>query len=292
MGVPLTAAISNKYPRQVQKATRGMADDQNGTSAFVLNTQDTGGDPKYLIYIYNLLNLQHIREQPPLFHRFVIPACEPGQEFAFTTLAPFHLLPFEIFATYEKRYEKQDGRKSAMSLVNPNAYPGTEWRNQLADWRSIETTSTGDGDNLNRFGVFWSLTRPDELEKLRKEIKQFRDIAQKTMEALCREGDMLAASNELKRIGTLHHFAMDYTGKLAGWHTPMYHMVPCPNCGESVREGLAFHKNFAGEKCIVDIEKYKAHMRRQREIEAELAAEEEKNDEEAAPTRKPRRKTA
>jgi hypothetical protein len=257
-----TYAITNKYPRQVSAMTRGKNDES--TAPISLNTQSHMSVPKYLIYIYNILNLQHVRTQPPLFPKFVIPACLPGKEFAYSTAPPEVLMTYDIYGTIFKRYEYMDGRCAAMSLVNPSAFPGVEWKNQVADWSSIETATTGDGDNLNKIGVFWSLTRPDEIERLRGEIKIFRDIANKTMNDLIREGEMMAASNNLKGIGPLHHFAMDYTGKQAHWHMPTFHMIMCPNCGESVREGLAFHKNSFGDRCIIDPDRYKEFLKQRK----------------------------
>ena len=32
-------------------------------------------------------------------------------------------------------------------------------------------------------------------------------------------------------------------------------MISCPNCGALVKDGLAYHKNEFGEKCILDWEK-------------------------------------
>ena len=52
------------------------------------------------------------------------------------------------------------------------------------------------------------------------------------------------------------HFAMDYLGLESQWHQTTARMTTCANCGDRIREGIAYHRNFAGDPCIVDAEKY------------------------------------
>jgi hypothetical protein len=52
------------------------------------------------------------------------------------------------------------------------------------------------------------------------------------------------------------HFAMDYLGKQAPWHMSMRHMISCPICGDQVPEGIAYHRNSFGDRCIIDMAKY------------------------------------
>jgi len=32
----------------------------------------------------------------------------------------------------------------------------------------------------------------------------------------------------------------------------MDHMISCPNCGDPIKDGIAYHRNSFGDKCIVD----------------------------------------
>src|SRR5258708_38416040 len=107
-----------------------------------------------------------------------MPACPEGEKFSVIPMPAFVNEPYEIPGSLpvEFRYKKFDGRKACMSLLNPSAFPGTDWNSQLQPWRSIDQT----GNNLNAFGCFWSLTKPDD-PALEKEIKQFRDIVRRTM---------------------------------------------------------------------------------------------------------------
>lgn len=247
-----THGLAQDQKRAMSQA-RSTQDDMNHGKT-ILATQDSGGEAKYVIYVYNLLNRPHTVSQPPLFPAFQIPACSPGEKFAYTVLPAFVKLAFIKPGSTELYYETQDGRKAATSLLNPASFPGTRWENQQGDWNSgPENDQTG--NNLNAYGVFWSLTRPDETERLAQEMAIFRERAGRTMDELIRQAELFAAANDLKSISPLMHFAMDYKNKQAPWHMASHHMVACPLCGEPVREGIAYHRNSFGDKCIIDRER-------------------------------------
>lgn len=250
MAIPLTATLAQSQKRAMGQAQEMVYNENHG--ARTLSTQDRGHEPEYFIYVYNTLEKEWIVRQPPLFSAFHIPACKKGEKFAFTLLPAFVNEVYQKSGSFELSYKQIDGRKAATSLLNPGAFPGTQWEGQLHDWNTDDQT----GNNLNNFGCFWSLTRPDELEKLVVEIQLFRDKCRKTMEELVQRAEELFESGERKLISPMMHFAMDYLGKQAAWHMSMRHMISCPNCGASVPEGIAYHKNDFGEKCIIDMERY------------------------------------
>jgi hypothetical protein len=264
--VPLTAKLAQNQSRAKQSA-RGMAAEQNGEGATVLETQDEGRESGYVIYLYNILDREYLIQQPPLFPGFFIPACPKGKEFVYTLLPSHVKEAYNKIGTTEYYYKKVDGRKAAMSLVNPSAFPGTDWKNQIVTWDSPDQF----GNNLNAFGVFWSLTRPEEIDKLKGEIKIFRERVHRTMTELVKQAEGSAAAGDLKSISPIMHFAMDYLGKQAHWHMPTHHMITCPNCGDPVQEGIAYHRNSMGERCVIDFERYAAHIKKQRQVDAMLA---------------------
>jgi len=281
MGTPANASIKPDQ-RKAMTASRGMQNDQNGQ--LTMEAQDEGPDPGYVIYLYNILELPHLVQQPPTFPGLNIPPCPKGQKYAVTMLPPFTKLPFNRPGTTEMYYKKEDGRKAATSLLNPSAFPGTNWKSQLADWPNAGM----EGVNLNKLGCFWSLTRPDEVEQLDEEIKQFREVATKEMVRLKDEAMRLAMNPKtVGDISPMHHFAMDYLNLSAPWHMTSHHMVPCPNCGETVREGIFYHKNVFGDKCIIDMARYKASI-----APVEKPRDEDETEEEVAvPVAKTRRKS-
>jgi hypothetical protein len=271
---------------------KGTQDSTNHSQTTIRMSDEVLKQP-YFVYVYNILNRSYRVEAPPHFTSFHIPACLPGEKFAFNKLGAYLLEAYEKPGTFEISYTKVDGRRVATSLLNPAAFPGTAWESQLQNWKSDDQF----GNNLNSLGVFWSLTEPDDLEHLEPEIALFRERATKTMNELIRQGELFAAAQDLKSISPLMHFAMDYFGKQAAWHMASEHKISCPHCGELVREGIAYHRNSMGEKCIIDVAKYKILMRRQAEVDAELAAglgfEEGSGEPAKAPVKKaPARKTA
>lgn len=262
VGVPASHVMSQNQERAI-RAAKAQQNNENHSST-TIEAQDSGPDPKYVIYVYNCLDRAHVVSQPPLFPGVIIPACKPGEKVSFTKLPAFVKEPYCKVGSTEMYYKNVDGRKAATSLLNPSAYPGTAWESQLQVWKTEDQY----GNNLNALGVWWSLTKPDETEKLDKELKLFKDRATRTMNEMVSQAESYHANGDLKFITPMMHFAMDYLGKQASWHMPHYHMITCPNCGAVVKEGIAYHKNDFGEKCIVDVERYKAMLDRQKALEA------------------------
>jgi hypothetical protein len=241
---------------------------QENFGEMTLETSDDGNDPGYLIYVYNLLSKEHFVQQPPLFPNFHIPLCPKGQKFSFTVLPAFVREPYVKFGTFERYYKRLDGRKAAASLLNPSCFPGVSWEAQLQKWDNAGWQDQF-GNNLNNFGVWWSLTKPTDVVKLEREIQIFKAQCTKTMEQFVKQAELLATQGPkgLEQITPWMHFAMDYFGKQAAWHMASYHMIACPNCGETVMEGIAYHRNAFGERCVIDPVRYAQVVQRQREAE-------------------------
>lgn len=252
--IPVTATMAQDQRRAMQqgKATQDAAN--HGTTT--LDAQDITKEAGYVIYVYNILDREYIVQQPPLFPGFTIPACPKGQRFSYTLLPAFVKEPYLKPGSTEFYFKNIDGRKCATSLLNPSAYPGTKWESQIQKWDSPDQF----GNNLNHLGVFWSLVKPDETEKLDAQIKTFRGIVSRTMNELVKRGEELNAAQDLRSITPLMHFAMDYLGKQAPWHMTSHHMITCPNCGDPVKEGISYHRNSFGDKCIIDRDRYEASI--------------------------------
>jgi hypothetical protein len=203
-----------------------------------------------VVYVYNVLDRDWEVNQPPSFSAFRIPACKKGEKFAVTTIPRFIKERYEVPGSVKYYYKNVDGRKYATSLLNPAAFPSVRWESQLQVWRSTDQF----GNNLNAWGVFWSLTHPDD-PKLEKEIAQFRARAVTTMESLVRQGEAAAAANRLADITPNMHFAMDFLRRQASWHMQTDFLVDCPTCGEPVKEGIAYHRNSMNFICPVNVAK-------------------------------------
>jgi hypothetical protein len=230
--------------------------EENGQA--MLSTSDE--DPNVgVIYIYNCVSgLQHAPIcQPPNFPNFKVPECKPGEKVGWTTIRALVKNRFTRPGTDETYYIQEDGRKHANSLLNPSVHPSSPWETQL---REIPPGTPGIaqdqyGNNMNAFGVWWSLTAPDD-PALDAEIEKFKRRVENTFKVLIASAEEKAAKNERHMITPREHFAMDYLGLQSVWHQSTTRMVTCPNCGDHIREGIAYHKNFANDVCIVDRVKY------------------------------------
>jgi hypothetical protein len=268
MPIPATHTIAQDQKRAMGQA-QALANQENH-GATTLVTQDRMSEPDYFIYVYNILDKEWVVRQPPLFAAFHIPKREKGKKFSYTLLPAFVNEVTMKAGTTELSYKQIDGRKAATSLLNPGAFPGIAWEGQLNDWGTEDQT----GNNLNNFGCFWSMTRPDELDKLEVEIELFAERCKNTMEELVKRAEELFESGERKLISPMMHYAMDYLGKQAPWHMSMRHMVTCPICGDSVPEGIAYHKNSFGDRCIIDMAKYEKFVLQNRPAQ-QIATEED-----------------
>lgn len=215
------------------------------------------------IYVYNILDREYVVNQPPAFPAFKIPACPKGIPAAVTMLPRFVHERYERPGSVEYYYKNVDGRKYATSLLNPSAFPGVKWEAQLQPWRSTDQF----GNNLNAWGVFWSMSPPlideDKLPEtvlllkqspqLEKEIELFRARCKGTMNDLVRQAELLSASQQEGQITPNMHFAMDLLRRQAKWHMQSEFLIDCPTCGEPVKEGVAYHRNSMNFVCPVDI---------------------------------------
>lgn len=230
------------------------------------------------IFLYNILRGWDFApiEQPPTFPRFIIPPVPVGEDFSFTLLAETVNEIYVKPGTNELMYQTRPGTEAANSLVNPDQHPGNPWDAQFRDIRKFGNQDMG-ACNLNEVGVWWSWTEPDD-PKLVEEINRMRKRVDGTMRALIAEANKLNVTKDgPEQITPFHHFAMEYFNLQSAWHSSMSHLVPCPNCSMPVRQGIAYHKNDFGDRCIIDRDRYEAaieHSRpKRREISPRAAAE-------------------
>ena len=148
------------------------------------------------------------------------------------------------------------GWRVAIDILNPNN-PSTDPYAQLGP-NAAAYYSTGENVDLMKYGLFPSLSNPPlESELLRAEAE--RD---KSYSALVDEAFQEQASNPQGfRLWLKTHpdinVAMESLGIEADWFQKVEVKMSCPNCGDKIKAGLAFHKSSAGVLCIIDVEKAK-----------------------------------
>ena len=115
------------------------------------------------------------------------------------------------------------------------------------------------GQNLISEGVFPSLNESPTEE----ELKLAESSLKKHYQWLTREAARLSSRSkkdldEFLQSYPQTHEAMDAMGITAEWHSPSTVEAFCPNCGDKIRPGIAFHTGELGP-CVIDpVRAYKA----------------------------------
>lgn len=147
------------------------------------------------------------------------------------------------------------GWRVAIDMLNPNN-PSTDPYFKPSP-RQAALYSLGQGVDLIKYGLFPSLNKVPTEDELKK-AEAARD---ETRQALVDEAFEEHASNPqnfrswMRNHPDIHDAAeslgveADFLVKKAVVKTS------CPNCGDSVKSGIAFHKSSAGVLCIIDFKK-------------------------------------
>jgi hypothetical protein len=209
--------------------------------------------PEYYVYLYTISKREFTVYRAPLIRSLIIPACGPTERYRLVTRLsqPFpqpDTDPKNGDVIVHDRGKSHDARYIAQDICNPdnmtldqNAYVGMNDR-----------LVSGYGTNLSAQGVFWSLSNPPAEEEI-KAAERRREIY---YGKLWEQANMLAAADPKALAVALtqdHHMAAEYFGREASWHQILRPMADCPNCGEKIKPGIAFHKNQElGIICVID----------------------------------------
>jgi hypothetical protein len=156
--------------------------------------------------------------------------------------------------TGKYRGEAHDGLRVAIDMLNPNN-PTVD-----PDWDPSPEAAAyfGSSKNCDLFaqGLFLSESEtPAEWEVARAEKRR-----EKLYKGLIAHADSLEHTDrkELEAFlkgedGTDLRMALDFFGEQRSYHKPMVRTANCPNCGETIKSGVAFHKSEAlGGLCVID----------------------------------------
>lgn len=223
---------------------------------FTANNYMMSRPPEYFVYIYNVSQQDFKVARPPMFREFVLPGRKDGEKFALVTKLPQPIMvPKGNVDSNEVDMVPTDTRRIAMDIINPDNL-GTDQDAHL-DSKSI----TSIGNNLGAKGVFFSLNGPGasqfggKEEPTDEEINRAVARMEKFYQAKLDEARALEVSDPLslsKLISPEHHAAADYFGEDRSWHTKKSKPMDCPNCGDRIKQGAAFHKTDEGTLCIID----------------------------------------
>jgi hypothetical protein len=143
------------------------------------------------------------------------------------------------------------GWRVAIDILNPNN-PSLDPYLKMSP-RQIALYATGQNVDRIKYGLFPSLNKiPTEAELVRAE--KARD---ESRQALVDEAFQEQSSNPQNFRNWLRanpdiYDAMEALGVEADWMKKSEIKQSCPNCGDSVKAGIAFHKSSAGTLCILD----------------------------------------
>lgn len=214
---------------------------------------DLARPPEYWVYLYTVSKLEFVVERAPLIRRLIVPASKPGERFRLVARIPHPFPQVEIDPMrgdwlVHDRGPGHDGRRVAQDIC----FPDNTTLEQDAYLRVQNFKPLSYGTNLSAQGVFWSLSNPPE----EAEVAAAENRRHLYYKELWDQANALWTSEPkaLQDIITRdHHAAAEYFGVDVGWHQIPKRFVECPNCGEKVREGVAFHRNEAvGAICVLD----------------------------------------
>lgn len=216
-------------------------------------------DPLRRVYIHSVAKRSFVASNLPLFPKLELrgtdPAINNGRWITCTSV-PDPIV--QISADNERggnRLDDNDAWAAVADLLNPmcgqnatmDPYAGSSNPDFYANRR---------GTILVCEGIFPSLNEvPTEEELRRAEAARDKRYRWGTSNAMKLAAKSTKDLNEFLDTNPWVHEAMDAQGLSAPWHQENVVKSYCPNCGDSIRQGLAFHQSSAGVLCVIDPEK-------------------------------------
>lgn len=191
-------------------------------------------EPKRMIYVHSVAKRGFGPLSRPTMPKISLRGCENGERYVISAVIPDPIpqsAPDEANGGF--RIYEHNGLLAAQDLLAP--------------------AGASRNTNLLNEGLFVSLNEIPTEEEIRKAEKARDD----RFRYLTREALRLAAVstrdlNEWLQEYPDTHIAMDSLGLTAPWHQRNEVQATCPNCGDQVKQGIAFHQSSAGILCVLD----------------------------------------
>lgn len=206
--------------------------------------------PEYHVYIHTVSK----REFPfdhLLFPRQKLKACPDGERYATCMAIPepvIQIAPDE--ANGGRRGYEESAWRCAIDILNPNNL-GMDPYAKLDPSTFISANC-----DLIKQGLWPSMNKvppAEEIERAEKAREDYyRSLTEKAtqLDSLNKRADLDELLSSNPDVGV----AMDAFGLTAPWHRKPELRQACPNCGDQVRVGIAFHVT-DGRDCILDWKK-------------------------------------
>lgn len=204
------------------------------------------------VYIHTISDKSFTLHRPPLLPTVVIPARKQGERSSLALKLPHPMQQADAgIDTSDMVIRLEDARAVAADVCNPdNPFTGGDALSEQNRTISPERVMSS-GENLTQQGVFWSLNeKPTEAEISAAEQRREQYFRQLLEQARVLE---MGNPGQLAQIMNAdYHMAADHFGVETTWHRKGVSLASCPNCGESIKPNVAYHKNSMGMICIID----------------------------------------
>jgi hypothetical protein len=215
--------------------------------------------PEYFVYVYSVVDPRPdgyhlIRNAPPLIHNLRIAELKAGERYTLVTTIPHPVNQAGVDPSNEQRVNwAHNGQRVAQDVVNPENITMNQDASMAAD------RSFAEGNDFGKLGVFWSLNNPPTDEEVAKAIKRKETFYRRRLDQ-ARALEASSPKDLALFLSPTDHIAVDYFARVYeseeqfSWHKVMRMPDKCPNCGESIKSGVAFHASAAlgGMICVID----------------------------------------
>src|SRR5579863_1864742 len=191
-----------------------------------------------------------------VYYKGVLRGCGPTERFVLCYSVPDP--PQQISVDCErggKRIEVEPrdeaGWRVAIDILNPNNPSLDPYAKMGA--KAAAMFCIGQGVDLIKLGLFPSLNSPPtEAELLKAEAARDESYDELITEAFQEQATNPQTFRAWLKANPDIHTAMTMRGVTADWATKSEIKQSCPNCGDVIKAGIAFHKSSAGVICILD----------------------------------------
>jgi hypothetical protein len=247
-------ATQTIIPERSGRVTAGaIADGTRASEVPLYLDPDQLRRPEYRVYLHSISKRSF--EQPhPIYRNVIIPACPKDKRYI-TFMAITHPVMTQHVDPNDPGgkplYIFENAKRAALNVCNPS-FVGADLSIQDKAIEVQYQISSGECD-LTRQGVFASLNEiPTEEELKKAEARRLQYYKMRFEEA-----NALQRSDPKRLQDVLildHHMAAEMFGVDVDWHRVVTPKIECPNCGEKIKEGIAFHR-VNGDLCVLDWEK-------------------------------------
>lgn len=213
--------------------------------------------PLRMLYLHSVAKRTFIVRHP-LFPKLTLRGCEDGERSVLCALIPDPVV--QASPDQERggiRTDDNEGWVVAIDVLNPGNFTYDQYFGSAnPDW-----FANRNGTNLSAEGIFISETE----EPTEEEVKRAEHARDSHYRWLTKEAMRLASVSKKQLDEFLQrypdtHVAMASLKLKAEWTSTPTVTIQCDNCGDDIRQGLAFHlSSVTGKICVIDpMKAYKA----------------------------------